>query len=357
MVLGFAEFVMRHPALPHESRRDLGEIQKAAERAASVTRQVLAFSRQQVLLPETLDINAVVTEAHAMLSRLLGEDIDLVLDLTPRVGQVRADRNQIIQALVNLSINARDAMPGGGEVTISTAPTVVGATDLRRHIGADAVPGEYVSITVTDTGTGMDASVLARAFEPFFTTKPVGNGTGLGLSTVYGIVKQSGGYVWAQSEPGAGTTFNVLLPRSTSAVTAVPAARAPAAGIEGNGTILVVEDEPLVRAMARRTLEELGYDVVDAPGGAAALELAMDLGDELRLVITDVVMPGMNGRDFAARLLERRPDLPVLFVSGHPSQFVVEQGLLERGQAFLQKPFLPDVLGAAVRSLLEAVYR
>ena len=356
VVLGFAEFVLRHPELPDEARHDLLEIQKAAERAASVTRQVLAFSRQQVLMPEVLDLNAVVTEGHAMLRRLLGEEIDVALELAPDIGRVRADRNQLIQALVNLCINARDAMPAGGRVTISTARTSLAPADLRREIGAEVVPGDYLALAIGDTGTGMEETILERVFEPFFTTKAVGNGTGLGLSTVYGIVKQSGGYVWARSNPGAGSTFTILLP-ATSAPASTSEPLRPAAGIEGEGRVLLVEDEPLVRTMARRTLEDLGYSVAEAGTAAQALEQVGSGGDDIRLVITDVIMPGMSGRELGARLAERRPDLPVLFVSGHPSQFVLEQGLLDQGQAFLQKPFLPDVLGAAVRTLLDAVGR
>jgi nitrogen-specific signal transduction histidine kinase len=339
-------------ALPPESPAipDLATVDAAAQRAAQLTRQLLAFGRQQVLRPQAVDLNRIAADVGRMLRRTIGEDVAVVTALAPAVAPVRADPGQLEQVLMNLAVNARDAMPDGGTLTIETTEVAVDAREAAAHPGLP--PGAYVCLRVRDTGTGMDAATRERAFEPFFTTKPQGQGTGLGLATVYGIVKQSGGYVYVESAPGAGSTFTVLLPPdpSTARPVDVPAPeRAPAGGGE---VVLVVEDEAAVRAAVRRMLERGGYTVIEAEHGTAALALVGRYTGRLDLVLTDVVMPETGGGALLARLRDLRPGLPALLMSGYSAEAVARQGVLVEGATLLVKPFGSEELLRRVREAL-----
>jgi two-component system cell cycle sensor histidine kinase/response regulator CckA len=354
-VIGFSEFLMRSLDPTDPRRTEVTEIIKAGTRAADVTRQLLAFTRQQFLRPEKLPVNVVVRDLEKMLRRVLGEDHQFDLALDPDAGEIRADRGQLEQVLVNLMLNARDAMPNRGRVTIATGAVDLDEPYAQRHAGVALPRGEYVQLSVSDTGVGMERDVQARIFEPFYTTKPVGQGTGLGLSTVYGIVKQSEGFVWVYSEPGIGTTFKIYLPRVGAAhAPPRPADRAPVAR-GGAETILIVEDEDLVRALASRSLRERGYRVIEARQGVDALQQLEQHHLGVDLVISDVVMPEMGGRELARRLATLRPSLPVLFISGYTGEDVIQRGLMEAGAPFQQKPFTPDGLARKVREMLDAV--
>ena len=352
-VIGFSEFLLRSLEEGDVRRSDVEEIIKAGTRAADVTRQLLAFTRQQFLQPQVLDVNAVVSDMQKMLKRSLGEDHMLTLQPSPRAGQLRADRGQLEQVLINLIINARDAMTGHGRVTIETAPAGWDVGFAQRHGGVELPLGNYVMLAVSDTGCGMEPDIQARIFEPFFTTKGIGQGTGLGLSTVYGIVKQSGGYVWVYSEPGEGSVFKIYLPAAAPGQTAdlLPdQLQIPQGGSE---TILVIEDEDMVRNLACRGLRDHGYTVIEARNGAQALLYITMHPGTIDLVISDVVMPEMGGRELARRLAEHSPGLPVLFMSGYTGDDVVHRGLLEPGAPFQQKPFTPVGLATKVRSMLD----
>jgi CheY-like chemotaxis protein len=303
--------------------------------------------------PRPLDISAVVQGTHGMLSRMLGPSHQMRLDLAPMLSSVRADPNQLEQVLLNLVLNARDAMPSGGTISVETRSVMLDDEYMRRHAGVEIPHGPYNALIVSDTGCGMAPEVQHRIFEPFFTTKPLGEGTGLGLSTAYGIVKQSGGYIWVYSEPGLGTTFKVYLPAYSDAAPASPgSSRATPAG--GTETLLVVEDEEMVRFLACRVLRERGYTVHEAAHGAEALDLLARTTQLPDLVVSDVVMPTMGGRELGSHLRERAPDLPVLYMSGFTGEDVVRRGLLEPGVPFQQKPFHPDALAKQVRDLLDA---
>jgi PAS domain S-box-containing protein len=348
---GYADILVAGMAPDEPRRSDVEEIRKAGDRAAALTRQLLAFSRRQVLQPVVIDPSDVVAGIAPMLRRLVGEQIELRTPAAPDLGRVRADPSQIEQVLLNLVVNARDAMPAGGTLTIETANTELDDEYARNH--PPVAPGPYVLLAVSDTGTGMDAVTMAHLFEPFFTTKPAGEGTGLGLATVYGIVAQSGGHVTAYSEPGHGSTFKVFLPRVAETVEPRSEAVAePAAS--GAETVLVVEDEDAVRSFVERVLGGLGYTVTTARSGAEALALAAHHRGPIDLLVTDVMLPGMNGRELSERLTALRPSLRTLFISGYTEDSIVHRGELGPDVAFLSKPFTPDALGRAVREVFRA---
>ncbi len=350
VILGRTELLLHRLVTEGPARRDVELIQATGRRAAALTQQLLAVSRRQVLQPQVLELNAVVNGLSPMLRRVIGEDLELSVTLDPGLGRVLADRSQIEQVILNLVVNARDAMPGVGRLTIETANAELDEAYARRHAGAR--PGPHVMLAITDTGTGMDEATRARIFEPFFTTKE--RGTGLGLATVHGIVSQSGGTIWVYSESGRGTTFKLYLPR-VEAVPAEPAPPAPAREeSRGSEAILLVEDDDDVRAVTRETLEEHGYTVLDARGSEEALALASAVPRPIHLLVTDVVMPRMSGRELAAALGRERPGLKVLFVSGYAPEAVARHGILDAGAPFLSKPFTPEALLGRVRELLSA---
>jgi len=348
---GYADLLLRAMRQDDPHRRYVGEIQKAAHRAAALTQQLLAFSRKQVLSPKILDLNTSVIDIERMLRRLIGEDVELVTDLAPDLGLVKVDPHQVDQVILNLVVNARDAMPKGGKLTIRTANVYLDEQFAKTH--PEGASGEYVMLSVSDTGCGMDPDTLSRIFEPFFTTKPMGKGTGLGLSTVYGIVRQSGGQIDVESEVGKGSTFRIYLPRVSEPAmersTANPYGDLPG----GTETVLLVEDEDTVRSVVRGVLQSSGYNVLEAASGEEALGVCEGHRGPIHLVVTDVVMPGISGRELAERLAERIPDLRVLYMSGHTDDSVLRHGVMTGGGAFLQKPFSPEVLVRRVRELLD----
>ena len=352
VIQGDSDLILRRLPEGHALRRNGEGIREAAQQAAALTRQLLAFSRKQVLAPKVLDLNTIVAGMHTMLQRLLGETIHLVTIPFPDLGHVKADPGQIEQVVMNLAVNARDAMPDGGRLTIETGPLRLDAVSARQH--GEAAPGDYAMLAVSDTGCGMDEATRSRLFEPFFTTKEQGKGTGLGLSTVYGIVKQSGGHVWVYSEPGRGTTFKICLPVVAAAVEeigeALPSVPAASTGAE---TVLLVEDAARVREVVREILEMSGYHILEARNGAEALEISQRHEGPIHLMVTDVVMPQMSGRELAQRLAPLRPEMRVLYMSGYTDDAIVRLGVLEAGTAFLSKPFTPDALGAKVREVLD----
>jgi PAS domain S-box-containing protein len=351
-ITGYADLLLEDLGATDPRRQDADEIHKAADRAAGLTRQLLAFSRQQVLQPTVLEVNKLVSDLEKMLRRLLGEDVELGTRLAPTTGRVKADPGQLEQVIMNLAVNARDAMPNGGKLTLET-----GNVDLDEAYAADHYParaGPFVLLAVSDTGIGMSEETQAHMFEPFFTTKEKGKGTGLGLATVYGIIKQSGGFIWVYSEVGHGTTFKLYLPRVEElAERASQPAQAPARAARGTETVLVVEDEAPVRSVARQVLERHGYTVLEAPSAEAALDIATRYSGTIHLLLTDVVMPGLNGRELASRLATLRPDARVIFMSGYTGDAVTRHGVLEPGSAYVQKPFTPDAIARKVREVLD----
>jgi PAS domain S-box-containing protein len=346
------DLLLEDLAATDPKREDVDQVRKAADGAAALTRQLLAFSRQQVLTPQIVNLGDVVYGVEKMLRRVIGEDVDLVTVLGSDVGAVKADVGQLEQVLMNLAVNARDAMPTGGKLTIETA-NVEHDPDYAREQEAAPV-SRFVMLAVSDTGTGMDEATKARIFEPFFTTKEVGKGTGLGLATVYGIVRQSGGFIWVYSEPGLGTTFKIYLPQ-VDAVAAGSAARAtPTTSHRGTETVLLVEDAAAVRAVIHEALARQGYTVLDAPNGAEALRIAAGHPGPIHLLLTDVVMPGLSGRQLSDQLAQIRPETKVLYTSGYTDDAIVRHGVLESGIAYLQKPFSVDGLARKVREVLDA---
>ncbi len=349
-ILGYTNLVLDEIGADHPSRPDVEQIQHAAESAASLTRQLLAFSRRQVLQPEILDLNVVVGSIESLLRRLIGEQVQLVTTLAPSVGHIHADQGQLEQVLMNLALNARDAMSRGGRLAISTSDVTVDADVVKKNRGLTM--GDYVLLQVSDTGTGMDANVLAHLFEPFFTTKKRGEGTGLGLATVYGIVKQSGGYVALDTEVGVGTTFRIYLPHTKETLPAVTEQRhVPPSG--GKETILLVEDLPEVRAIARTMLTRHGYEVLEADSGRVALEIVRTRQEPIDLLLTDVIMPVLGGQDLAREVLVLRPNVRVLFASGYTDDVLVQQGVLQPGAELIQKPFTREMLLQKVRAVLD----
>ena len=352
VILSYTDFALEAVRRDDPLRGDLLEVKGAAERAAVLTRQLLAFSRKQVLQPVPTNLNAIATGLDKMLQRIVGEDVELRQALAPDLGRTRADPGQIEQVLMNLVVNARDAMPTGGRLTISTANLELDAVAAARH---DVAPGAYVSVTVADSGCGMDAPTRDRVFEPFFTTKEKGRGTGLGLSTVYGIIKQSDGAIWVDSEPGQGTAVHICLPQDLSAPS-VTAVQYPAVASRptGSETILVVEDDAVLRDVVQRSLGAAGYTVLAAAGGEEALRLAGVHSGPIHLLLTDVVMPSMSGRAVAEELVRERPTLDVLYMSGYTGDALGHHGVLEAGTHFLAKPFTPSDLTRRVREVLDS---
>jgi signal transduction histidine kinase len=345
VILGFSDLILADAA-EAPAHAPVEQIKAAAERAAALTHQLLAFSRKQVLQPRVLNLNTVVTDMEKMLRRLLGEDIELTTVLSRDLAPIMADATQLEQVIMNLAVNARDAMPEGGRLTIETANVTLGEEYCREHV--EVQPGKYAMLAMTDTGHGMDAETRERIFEPFFTTKESGKGTGLGLSTVFGIVKQSGGSIWVYSEPGRGTTFKVFLPRVDEVAAEAPEIR----GIEERGTetVLVVEDDEKVRALVRTVLSALGYTVFEAGDASEAIMFRTRYTGPVHLLLTDMVLPQMSGRELSEKLTSLDPGLKVLFMSGY-----TETGaeMLGPNTAFIQKPFTPQALGRKVRDVLD----
>ncbi len=355
VINGYSTLVASRLGQDDAARQNVEEIRKAGERASALTRQLLAFSRRQVLQPRVLDLNEIINGTASMLRRLISEDIDLVVHLDPALGRVRADASQIEQVILNLAVNARDAMPRGGKLTLETLNVEIDEAYARGHLGAR--PGHYVMLRVSDTGVGMDAETRARLFEPFFTTKEQGKGTGLGLATVYGIVKQSAGNIWVDSEPERGATFKILLPRVQDEVEkAAPETAAPAPP-EGKETILLVEDEPVVRELCSEVLAQHGYTVLAAGDSEEARRLCESRRGDIDLLLTDVVMPRMGGHELAQRLASLCPQMRVLLMSGYSADANRNGGVLDPDLAFLQKPFTPDVLARKVREVLDTSAR
>jgi two-component system, cell cycle sensor histidine kinase and response regulator CckA len=351
IVLGYSGTIATELPPDHPVQADVEEIRRAGERAAELTRQLLAFGRRQVLEPRVLDLNEVIVRVDRMIGRVIGEDIELVTVPGDGLWQCKVDPGQIEQVILNLVINARDAMPNGGTLTIETRNVEFDQDYADAHVGASA--GPHVVLAVSDTGMGISKDVRSRIFEPFFTTKEVGKGAGLGLATVFGIVKQSGGHIWFYSELGQGTTFKLCFPRSLEPLAshdrrAEPIASAP----RGSETILLVEDDPQLRAMARSILVRQGYQVLDAPDAAEALIMSVRFSGEIALLLTDVVMPKTSGRELARALLETRPRTKVLYMSGYTDNAIVHNGVLDAGVSFLQKPITPDALARKVHEVL-----
>jgi two-component system cell cycle sensor histidine kinase/response regulator CckA len=353
VIIGYCEFLQERLDAANPLRASVDEILKAGKRAADLTRQLLAFSRQQVLDPKVLELKSVVTDMEKLLRRLIGEDIELTTVLGTDLGKVKADQGQLEQVIMNLAVNARDAMPQGGKLLINVENTVMDEAFVRRY-PYPVQPGPYVLLTVTDTGHGMDAETKARAFEPFFTTKEKGKGTGLGLSTVYGVVKQSGGYIDIDSAPGVGTTFKIYLRRVHEAVHAEVKPVETAGSENGNETILVAEDETSLRTLTSTTLELRGYKVLQAKDGLDALEVNRKYAGAIDLLLTDIVMPGMGGRALAEELGRLRPDVKIVYMSGYTGQAVGSQGPVEPGSFYLHKPFTRDALIRKIREALDS---
>jgi two-component system, cell cycle sensor histidine kinase and response regulator CckA len=349
-IVGYSELTMKRLPANDPVRHNIQEIKKAGDRAASLTRQLLAFSRKQVLQPIVLNVNSGVADLEKMLRRLIGEDIELRTVLDPELGSIKADPGQIEQVLMNLAVNARDAMPQGGKLTIETKNVQLDDEYARQHIGV--TPGPYVQLAVSDSGVGMDEWTQARIFEPFFTTKDAGKGTGLGLSMVYGIIKQSGGNIWVYSEVGQGTTVKIYLPRVDEGAQEYKRSVEVEEVLNGTETILLAEDEEMVRGLARQVLEMFGYTVLEAGNGSAALSICERHPEPIQLLITDVVMPEMSGRELSDHLARLRPEMKVLYMSGYTDDAIVHQGVLDEGTNFIQKPFAANALARKVREAL-----
>jgi two-component system cell cycle sensor histidine kinase/response regulator CckA len=350
-IIGYSELTLSQLRREDPLHQNISEVKKAADRAAGLTRQLLAFSRKQVMQPKILNLNLIVSELEKMLHRVIGEDIELRTMLEPEIGSVKADPGQIEQVIMNLAVNARDAMPQGGKLTIETQHIYLNEEYARQHIAIN--PGSYIMLAVSDTGIGMDEQTQARIFEPFFTTKGAGKGTGLGLSTVYGIINQSGGNIRVYSEVGQGTTFKVYLPRVDENAQERKLAVEAEDSIYGTETILIAEDEEIVRKLAVQVLESYGYYVLEAANGGGALLICERYQEPIHLLLTDVVMPEMSGRLLAERLNKLRPEMKILYMSGYTSNAIVHQGVLDDGTNFIQKPFTPKALADKVREVLD----
>jgi two-component system cell cycle sensor histidine kinase/response regulator CckA len=352
VIKGYSRMVLDDPRREEKVRANVEHIDSAAERAASLTRHLLAFSRKQVLQPKVIDLNVLIENLDKMLRRLIGEDILVVTATADALGSVKADPGQIEQVIMNLVVNARDAMPNGGKLTLETANVDLDADYAREHEGVR--PGRYVMLAVSDTGSGMDTQTQARIFEPFFTTKELGRGTGLGLSTVYGVVKQSGGHIWVYSELNRGTTFKIYFARVDDPAGKVHQSAGPAVPIEGRETLLLVEDDQQVRELTHSVLVACGYHVLVAENGRAAVQICERQGGDIDLLLTDVVMPGISGREVAGQVTARWPNIKVMYMSGYTENSIVHHGVLDSGTFFLAKPFTPTALANKVREVLDS---
>jgi signal transduction histidine kinase/CheY-like chemotaxis protein len=352
VVLGGCEALAAQLTENRPALRKIGMVKKAADSAADLTRQLLAFGRKQILQPRVIGPDEVLKEVEGMLRQLIGENIGLEVNLHSEVGSIRVDPGQMEQILVNLAANARDAMPNGGRLTIEADNVDLDNSYVKIH--PPAIPGPYVMFAVSDTGCGMDQKTQSQIFDPFFTTKEFGKGTGLGLATVYGIVKQSGGYIWVYSELGKGSIFRIYLPRVGGAATRLQQTDADDAAEHGSETILLAEDTDALREMAREYLGSLGYTVIGASSGEQALKYADEFGGEIHLLLTDVVMSGMNGRELANRIVQKYPGTKILFTSGYTDDSIARQGILDLAVAFIQKPYRPKALARKIREILSA---
>ena len=355
VIVGYGDLLEQSLPEGHSSCRYTEEIRKAAHRAADLTRQLLAFSRKQVIQPVVLDLNSIIVDMERMLHRLIGENIEITIARDSSPARVKADPGQIEQILMNLAVNARDAMPQGGKIFINTGDVRLDESYTRRH--RYFKPGTYVTLSFSDSGHGMDKETRDRIFEPFFTTKEIGKGTGLGLSTVYGIVKQNGGYIEVFSQPGNGCTFKIYLPQVEGKAQPSGASQVPDVPARGSGTILLVEDEPALRALARDCLENHGYRVLDAADGKSALMAAERHSGSIQLLLTDVIMPGMSGRELATRLTALRPEMKVVYMSGYAGDLIAQYGMLDSATILLEKPFSLQALLAKVHQALQGTNR
>ena len=351
-IIGNAEIALMDVIKDEFLRGRIEEIKKAGERAASLTRQLLTFSRKQVIKPEVLDLNEVINETEKMLKHMIGEDIEFQTILKPELWKVHMDSGQIDQIIINIAVNARDAMPQGGKLTIETTNVDLDKAYFRDH-GAEGKPGPYVMLAISDTGSGMDKETREHIFEPFFTTKEIGKGTGLGLSTVYGIAKQNNGFIWVYSEPGQGTTFKIYLPRVKEGAEPEEKERTPVLKLGGSGTVLIVEDDDSLRKLARTVLKQRGYKVLEAENGDDALRVSKEHDGSIHLLITDVVMPKMGGREVAEQLQPLYPQMKVIYMSGYTDNAIVHHGILADGLNFLEKPFSPGALALEGREVLD----
>jgi signal transduction histidine kinase len=351
VITGYSDLTLLRLDPSDPLRDNIDEVNKACDRAAGLTRHLLAFSRKQVLKPEVLNLNNTISEMSRMLLPLIGENVDLAIELSPDLWQVKADSGQIEQILANLAVNAKDAMPLGGKLAIRTCNIMLDEEIVRRYESVQS--GPHVLLTMSDTGHGMSPETVSRVFEPFFTTKEVGQGSGLGLSTVYGIVKQSGGYISIDSEVGRGTTFKIYLPRVDEEVAATEVSARPSALLPGRETVLVVEDDNQVRSVAAMVLEMSGYDVLTAANGGEALLLCEQFKSKIDLLLTDMIMPGMGGQELSKRLLRLRPGTRVVYMSGYSENANIHHGVIEEGSDFIEKPFSPEVLTNRIREVLD----
>ena len=351
-IIGNAHLMLTDVDKDTPLREDIEEIKEAGDRAASLTRQLLAFSRKQIIEPIVLDFNDLLAGIEKMLSRLIGEEIEVLTIPGPALWLVEADPGQIEQTLMNLAINARDAMPEGGKLTIETINVDLDENYFSEH-GIEAQPGSYVVISVSDTGSGMDKETKEHIFEPFYTTKEIGKGTGLGLSTVFGIVKQNNGFIWVYSEPGHGTTFKIYLPRAKGDVASEKKEQHPMAKFDGSETVLIVEDDGSLRKFAQKVLKQKGYKVLEAENGEDALRVSEEHEGSIHLMITDVVMPMMSGKETAERMQPLYLQMKVIYMSGYTTDVIVHQGVLASGLNFLEKPFTPEELALKVRKVLD----